>query len=449
VTTDPSMRLVPCLAERWDNPDPTTWVFHLRQSARFHSGKPLTAADVVFSIDRVRTNPALELSTYAADVAEARAIGSSTVWVRTREPVILLLSKLQYVSVVPKGSSPETLRVAEDGSGPYVLERWEKGSTLRMTAFPAYWGGRPPLTRVAFRLGRSAEESSADFASGRSQLVQCGSGKIAEDLPAASRATVKRRHSLFVKYLAFDVEHEVTPFCPVRPNPFRRALVREAIDLAIDRARLTDGPPSETRIASQLVPPFIFGFNPALAPSPHRPERARRLLAEAGLPAGLRATLHCRDIMAETALRVKRMLADVGVFVTVQVVPDDEFARIRSKHGVSLYIDRYGCETGDASEAFDDLIHTPEAGRRLGQANSGGYSNRDLDAAIERSAVELDVRARSEDLKHIMAVVHDERPIIPLDIEEDAYAIRPDYLWEPRDDSDIRAMEIRAAPPRR
>src|ERR1041385_5058480 len=63
VTTDPSMRLIPCLAERWDNPDPTTWVFHLRQTARFHSGKPLTAADVVFSIDRVRTDPALELST--------------------------------------------------------------------------------------------------------------------------------------------------------------------------------------------------------------------------------------------------------------------------------------------------------------------------------------------------------------------------------------------------
>jgi peptide/nickel transport system substrate-binding protein len=399
----------------------------------------------VYSFNRLRSDPALELSIYALDIADVGELDPSTVRLRTREPVILLLSKLQYLYVIPEGSSPESLREREDGTGPYRLERWVKGATIRMSAVEDFWGGKPPLDRVSFRLARTVNDSIADLASGTSQLVQCSSRKIEKALPADGSISLKRRSSLFVKYLGFDVGREVTPYCPVRPNPFRQERVREAIDLAIDRDGLTAGLSTDTHPASQLVPPFIFGFDPSLAPPPHRPEEARRLLAEAGLPGGFRVTLHCRDIMAETAGIVSRMLAEVGIEVTVRVLPDAEFRKLLTNHGVSLFLDRYGCETGDASEVFDDIIHSPDARGHYGQGNSGNFTNRELDEAIESCAVELAVARRSEMLKRIMATIHEERPVIPLDIEEDAYAIRKDYRWEPRDDSDIRAAEIAPA----
>ena len=94
---------------------------------------------------------------------------------------------------------------------------------------------------------------------------------------------------------------------------------------------------------------------------------------------------------------------------------------------------------------FDDIIHSPDARGHYGQGNAGNYSNRELDEAIETCAVELAVTRRGEMLNRILATIHEDRPVIPLDIEEDTYAIRKEYRWEPRDDSDIRAAEIAPA----
>src|SRR5258706_11940453 len=64
VSTDLDMQIQPCLARRWENPDPSTWVFHLEPSVFFHSGKPMRAEDVVYSFDRIQKNPALEMGGY-------------------------------------------------------------------------------------------------------------------------------------------------------------------------------------------------------------------------------------------------------------------------------------------------------------------------------------------------------------------------------------------------
>src|SRR5262249_46646185 len=132
MTSDPTMTLRPCLAATWETPDPLTWVFHLRHGVRFHSGRPMRAAAVVYSFVRLRENPSLELSIYPADVANVEALDEFTVRVRTLAPVAILLFRLQYISIVPAGSTSDALAAGENGTGPYRLEEWRRHESIRL-----------------------------------------------------------------------------------------------------------------------------------------------------------------------------------------------------------------------------------------------------------------------------------------------------------------------------
>jgi peptide/nickel transport system substrate-binding protein len=147
-------------------------------------------------------------------------------------------------------------------------------------------------------------------------------------------------------------------------------------------------------------------------------------------------------MFAETGRLVARMLSDVGIGVDVRVLADPDFWALS---GATLGLDRFACETGDASEAFEQVIHTPDSRRHLGESNDVGYSNPELDALIERSAGELDLSRRNSMLREIMRRVAEERPVVPIGIVDDVYAIRNTYGWQPREDGDIRAADITLA----
>ena len=443
VTSDATLRPRPVLATGWENPDPLTWVFHLRQGVRFHSGKRLQSRDVAYSIERLRDSRGFELSAYAHDVMDVETPDPLTIRIRTREPVTILLSKLQYLYVVPDGASGDDLARREDGTGPYTLEVWQRGSRLGMRAFDGYWGPAPPIGRVTFRVERSPAQAAADLVSGGSQLVESDARSV--DGAVARGARIERTSSLFVTFLAFDTANDIARFCSARENPFRRPAVRKAVDLAIDRQALAGEVPFGMRPASQCVPPSIFGFEPALAPAEADPEQARRLITSAGFPEGFRVTLHTRPMFADTGRILARMLGRAGIAVDLRILADADFWSLSAGRGATMVLDRFACETGDASEAFEQLIHSPDPARHLGEWNSGGYSNPALDEMIERSAGELDLARRNGMLREIMRTVADERPIVSLGIEEDVYAIRKAYRWRPREDGDIRAAEIALA----
>jgi peptide/nickel transport system substrate-binding protein len=310
--------------------------------------------------------------------------------------------------------------------------------------------GRRLIGRVTFRLARGTDDAIEDLLSGRSQLVSCNSGRLEDAAARLPGVSIERRTSLFVKYLAFDVSREAALFCPARTNPFRSAGVRRAVDLLIDRNRLA-GTLAGTRAATQIVPPVVFGFDPELPALPHDPGEARRLLREEGFPDGVRVALHTRRIFSESAGLVKAMLAEGGIDVEVVILADAEYADAVRDRVPTLALDRFACETGDASEIFDELVHSNDPVRRLGEFNFGGWSDPALDREIETSDVAVGAIARNTMLRHVMDRVREEHLLIPLDVEEDAYAVRRDFAWKPREDGDIRAAEIAAAaqpPPR-
>src|SRR5262249_41672202 len=133
------------------------------------------------------------------------------------------------------------------------------------------------------------------------------------------RLQLHRRSSLMIKYLGFDQRSERLPTLPGRPNPLRDHRVREAFHLALHRDALTEPLPGYAGAARQPVPRPVFGFGASTAVARRDLPRARALLAQAGLSAGLELPLHTREILREAAPRVQGQLAEAGIRLTPQV----------------------------------------------------------------------------------------------------------------------------------
>lgn len=442
VTTDSSMQIQPCLASRWENPDPSTWVFHLRPNVRFHSGKRLDSADVVYTMDRLLSTPDLEMSGYLLYIDSITALDPLTVRIRTTKPLAVLLNKLRFISIVPKGATRAELDAHPDGTGPFRLAEWVPGKLLRISRFDGYWGTPAALREVTFRLDRSPFEALQDLKTGRSDLAQCNSKHLAALLGNDRRFRVMRRTSIFVKYIGYDFAQEAPPGVFPPPNPFRKLQVRQAIDIGIDRRRLIAALPDDAVPATQLVPPFIFGFDPRIAEAPYDPARSRALLAEAGLPSGFSAPFLTRKLFADAAREVTAQLHGVGIRLDLDVVPDAKFFEIANAGRSPVHLSRFGCLTGDISDILDNVLHSLEPARHFGIHNRVGYRNPEVDRAIEASAEMQGVNARRDALQKVERTLMDDLVWIPLYVDDDDYAVDRRIAWQPRNDGLILASEI-------
>ncbi len=442
VDTDADLRLRPALAESWTTADQRTWVFRLRPGTHFHDGRPLRAQDAVWSIQRLQRDPGLELSAYVSYVSEVRATGPLTFEVRTRDPLSILLNRLRFVFIVPEGADTEALSAKANGSGPYRLAEWEAGRRLRLVRNERYWGPAPRLRELEILLHREPSQAAEDLIAGRAAFAQCSSRDAARRLQAAGFPLV-RQPSVSVKYLGFGfVPASIPgPHGPL-PNPFRRREVREAVHLALDRDRLLTGLPGTAVIATQPVPPSVFGYSPAIRPPVHDLARAKTLLKEAGFADGFRATLSSRRILAAAAEQVKRQLEPVGIGLDVELFDDNEFLDRARRLEFVLYLSRLAAVTGDATNLLENGLHTVDRPHGMGVANFSGYSNPEVDRAIEESVLLESPVPRRQALETIMNRLMEDLPWAPLYVDEDVFAHAPGLTWTPRRDGFVLGAEI-------
>ncbi len=443
VTTDAGMRIQPCLADRWENPDVYTWIFHLRPLVRFHSGKHLTAADVVYSYRRLLETPGLEITTYLSDVSEVHAVDSQTLSVRTKSPFPIFLNKLSNVAIVPEGSASAFLVDHVDGTGPYRLGEWKKTHSIRLTRNETYWKEKPPLKSATYFLGRTPEQSVKDLIAHTSEFAQYDSKEFERSIRRLGNFQILHQDNYFLKYLSYDVSRDVTPYCNLHPNPFKNPLVRLAIHKGLDRKKLVAELPTYAVIVNQPVPPFVFGFNPDIPFPDYDPAAARSLLERAGLPQGFEVTMHVRQILQETGKLIQEQLQKIGIRVTLKVLPESNFFKVLDKKEFTFFLSRVGATVGDASDILEPQIHTADPLHHYGVRNYSGYSNPEVDRAIQESGALLKVDDRRAVLQRIMTILMSDLPWIPLYTDQDVYAISNAFSWQPRHDSYVLAYEVR------
>jgi peptide/nickel transport system substrate-binding protein len=431
VAFDVNMHVRPALATGWDNPDDLTWRFRLRPGVRFQDGRPLAAADVVTSLERARSHPRSKMSGYLVEVAVVRAVEPLTVEVQTRRPYPILLNKLTFIAIVPRDAPP--LIAQPVGTGPYRFVSYAPGRSLELAAFGGGWPpGEDHEPRVSIGFESDAAKRVERLTSGRADLIAELPAGDADRVKAAPGCTVRAAGGLAVNYLQPRVD----------APPFSDPRVRLAISLAVDREALVHamlhghGAP-----AGQMVGPKVFGYAPEIRPPRRDLAAARRLLAEAGYPGGLDAALEYRGGQDIAALRAQ--LAEAGIRLRPEPRPWSDLYPRLLRGQVAFYYGSWQCSSGDASDLFDNKVHTRDPARGYGDSNSNGYSNPALDALIETSGATLDMNERRRILERAMRLLAADLPLIPLAVPYALFGVRTGLAWAPRLDSRILAADMR------
>jgi peptide/nickel transport system substrate-binding protein len=459
VTFDPQMSLVPALATSWTNPDDLTWDFRLRPDVPFQTGGILRADDVVYSLRRARDHPRSVLRAALANVVEIVELPAEGVRLRTLEPDASLISRLRQVFIVSRRAlerdGEAAFERASSGTGPYAIAGRRPGALVDLKRFEDYWRGNPSIPKARFVAFAFGEPGASRFIPPGAVLLFTAPTDPAVRLSEKKNFVAQSVPGLAVHYLSLDLRKRSSPRVRLAQgqsgNPFLDARVREAIALALSYARIqNDTVPGGGALATQFVPPDVFGFNPALENPTQDVPAARRLLRETPYRDGFDLEIDLRRFFGTMGPGIVEDLAGIGIRARVNVLDEkDFFARI-SRGDSSAHVLRFFCWTGDAQEFFDDVVHSHDARRGLGEF-SFSYERdpiEGLDDEIEKARQILPAPIRLKRLQDIMQRVVAAHLAIPLFQPVETTWTSPEVEWRPRADAFrlIYEAKIRDAP---
>ena len=235
----------------------------------------------------------------------------NTVRIRTSHPTAILLNKLSFIPIVPKGSTSEFLHSREDGTGAYRLKFWDvRKNEIALIRNENYWNKAPFIKDAIFFLGLNDRQALQKLLSSEAQFFLGSSRNSEAALKNNRRFRIEKMDSIYVKYLGFNFQNEEPNSCGPPVDRFKNGLLREAIQDGIDRFRLISSLSSYAFPVTQAVPPFTFGFDPSLPAPKYNPGKAVTLLKEAGYPGGFDVTLLVRKVLEQSGTSVKEQLGE-------------------------------------------------------------------------------------------------------------------------------------------
>jgi peptide/nickel transport system substrate-binding protein len=462
VAKDAGGRFKPALAESWRAVDDTTWEFKLRKGVRFHDGSIFTAADVVFSIDRIPNvpNSPSPFTAYTKQVTEKIVVDPWTLRLKSAAPYPQMPVDLGTVLIVSAKAAANATTddfntgKATVGTGPYKFVRWQKGDRIELARNDAYWGPQAPWDRVTFRIITSDPTRVASLLAGEVRAIE---NVPTPDLAKLSRNkdfAIYRTVSVRLMYLHLDTARDKSPFVtdkagkPLDRNPLKDLRVRRAMSKAINRPALVEkimeGAAVET---GQLMPQGFFGFTPALKPEAYDPEGARKLLAEAGYPDGFGLTLHAPNNRyvndEQIAQAIAQLLARVGIQTRVDAMPASVYFSRGTKLEFSFMLVGWGADTMEASSPLKALLATFNRDKGMGTANRGRYSNPKLDAVLEQALATVNDPKREKLLQQATEIGVGDLGILPLYHQHNLWAVRRGISYEARADERTFAHEFK------
>jgi peptide/nickel transport system substrate-binding protein len=399
------------LAERWEIPDPLTYIFHLHTGVRFHDGRPLTSRDVKWTFDSLLTGKIRSAKAAAYRfVDHLDAPDDFTVIFRMKEPDAALLWNISdgAIGIVPYSSGDEISR-RPVGSGPFKFVRAETDKEVVIERNDDYWGEKPKLARVRFAVVPDATTEALEMRKGSGDVI------INASFPPDTVRTLEREPSLAVEsapgtrlaYLGFNMRDPI----------LKDVRVRQAFAYALDRRPMIDYLwRGEAQPARSILPQQSWAYEGSVPPYDHDPDKARSLLDKAGYGPvnGVRFHITMKTSTDEnTRLMVavmQQQLREVGIVLDIRSF---EFATFFSDvtHGAfQLYGLRWigGNEDPDIFYVFHSSRFPPNG------ANRGYYSNPKVDALIDRARREVDPAVRKPLYAQVQRIVAEELPYIDL-----------------------------------
>ena len=436
VGRDKDFNIIPWLAVSWTQPDPLTWRFKLRPGVRFHEGEPLTADDVVFSIERTQ-HPLSLLKSSVEGVDRAVKVDDLTVDLRMKEPNPVLLSHLFQLRVMSRSwaakhnaLTPQNFNDKEDtyasrnanGTGPFKVVSRQPDVKTVLRENPEWWN-RSSLDR-----GNIKEIVWTPISNNGTRLAALVSGEVdfVIDPPVQDVQTLKGTPQIRildgsearVVYLGFDLHRDELLYGSKGKNPFKDVRVRQAVAQAIDvemvREKVYRGYSKPTFSISS---PGVRGYSREVDVRPKLDRAAaKKLIADAGYPDGFDVTLDCVNVVptAQLCSSIPPMLAQIGIRVTPNLLPTPNFNPKIQSMDTSFWLQSWGAVTYDSLYVLQSLLYTRQDGKSHGDYNLGRWTNRDFDALVDKMRVEGDLAKRDLIIRDALAIVARDMPIVPL-----------------------------------
>jgi peptide/nickel transport system substrate-binding protein len=412
VARDATFHFTPALAESWEQPEPLTLVFHLRDGVRFGDGRPMTARDVVWTIDSMRSGQVISPKTasYASvDTVEARDARTVVFHLKHADNFLLTNLSTGAFGVVPEGSGRDFWRHPV-GTGPFRFVSQQIDQDVVAERNPLSWAGAPKIERVRFRVVPDAITESLE--------MEKGSGDVAvNSLPMDALPVLAARPNLVVEdsagtqvqYLGFNL----------RDPLLKDARVRQAIACAIDRKLIIQTLlRGHAQLAESLLPVSHWAYTGDGPRYDYDPARAAQLLNDAGYPSrqdGERFHLTMKTSTDEgtrlLAAVLQQQLAKVGISLDLRSYEFATFYSDLNRGAFQMYSLRWigGNEQPDIfSYAYSTARFSPQG------LNRSHYSNPQVDTLLAEAAESADMDRRRADYVEAQQILARDLPAITL-----------------------------------
>jgi peptide/nickel transport system substrate-binding protein len=432
VFLSPKGKVEPLLAESWKVIDEVTYQFRLRKNVRFHNGQILTADDVVGSINEL-LKPAngkpYRNTLFTVNIKEAIKNDQQTVTIKTTVPFGPFLRNLAQLRIVPTKISREELGRKAVGTGPYRLVEYVEGSHFVLERFDQYWGPKPAIARVIFRIVPEASARVAEVQAGRADIV---TPLVPELVPVVQRTRGFR-------VVVAPGTYRVTLTYNTRlDTPIRNPKVRQALNYAVNYEAIIK---SVLGGFGRRTGPLIeqdLGYNPYFKDYVYDPSKARALLTEAGYPNGFEVVIatpqgrYVKD--KEVAEAVAGMFREVGVNARVQVNEwGSHVAQILGHNIAPIYLIGWRGVNFDPSAA---LIAWDCAGA------FANYCNPQVQELLRIGLNSVAIYKRVAAYRDALSFYLVDPPALYLFQETALYAVREGVRWTPRVDQLILVKTI-------
>ncbi|HLQ35212.1 MAG TPA: ABC transporter substrate-binding protein [Chloroflexota bacterium] len=392
VAIDKDLKIVPALADSWDQSDPATYVFHLRKGVKFHDGADFSAEAVKFSLDRNRNTDTSPRKAELSDVASVDVVDPATVKVTLKGPSAPFLATLvdragMIVSpdAVKKGGEDFTRNPAGGGTGAFKFVEWAKGDHITLEKNPNYWksdasGNKLPYTdKVTYRFFPDQNVRLTNLKTGDQDVIYRLAEKDVADAKQNPDVVYKDAPGLAWAGLIFNTK---------RP-PFDDKNVRLAVNYAIDRPQIlkTVFFNVDAEAQNPMTPAISWAYDASVAkPFSHDVNKAKQLLSEAGksnVSFTLDVSNNPQDI--QEAQLIKDELAEAGMAVNLNVLEFTKQIDQASKHDFQVSQFGWSGRIDPDGEVYNHVHST-------GGMNYGQYSNKELDDLLDKAR-----RAQTQD----------------------------------------------------
>ena len=430
-------KIIPALAETWNvSPDGLEYTFHLRKGVKFQTTKNFTptrdfnADDVIFSFERQRdeNHPYFKVSGGQYEyfnsmdmpnlIKAVEKVDDLTVKFVLNVPEAPFIANMgmdfasilsaEYADAMMKAGTPEKVDLDPVGTGPFQLVAYQKDSQIRFKAHPDYWAGKAKIDKLIFAITPDASVRYQKLKANECQVMPYPNPADIEAMKNDPDINLLEQEGLNVGYLAFNTEKK----------PFTDKRVRQALSMAVNKQAIIDVVfQGAGKAAKNPIPPTIWSYNDAVKDYPYDPEKAKKLLAEAGV-SGLKTNIWAMPVQRPYNPNARRMAeliqadwAKVGVEAEIVSFEWGEYLK-RSKLGEhDTVLLGWTGDNGDPDNFLFVLLGCEAA---KDSANRARWCYRPFDDLLVQAKRTADVAKRTELYKQAQVIFKEEAPWITI-----------------------------------